>query len=138
EAEVLAAAQETIDFMATTKACVHRRTPEGSRVRERAAGVAAALSLHVTARRAADDAAPAPQLHVHGVVVGLLRRDGRLVTPDPWKWFRDGAAREAGALGRAVLAERLAARGYAIEPETGNHHRYFELAGVPATLRAAF
>jgi conjugative relaxase-like TrwC/TraI family protein len=138
EADVLVAAQAAIDHMATTKACVHRRTPDGARIREPAAGVAAALSLHVTARRAASDAAPAPQLHVHGVVVGLLRQDGMLVTPDPWKWFRDGAAREGGALGRAVLAERLASRGYEIEAETGKRQRYFELAGVPATLRAAF
>jgi conjugative relaxase-like TrwC/TraI family protein len=138
ETDVLAAAQAAIDHMATTKACVHRRTPDGDRIREPAAGVAAALSLHVTARRAASDAAPAPQLHVHGVVVGLLRQDGMLVTPDPWKWFRDGAAREGGALGRAVLAERLASRGYEIEAETGKRQRYFELAGVPATLRAAF
>jgi conjugative relaxase-like TrwC/TraI family protein len=138
ETDVLAAAQAAIDYMATTKACVHRRTPDGDRIREPAAGVAAALSLHVTARRAASDAAPAPQLHVHGVVVGLHREDGMLVTPDPWKWFRDGAAREGGALGRAVLAERLASRGYKIEAETGKRQRYFELAGVPATLRAAF
>src|SRR4051794_7321063 len=51
QADVLAAASETVEFMATTKACVHRRDPAAGRVREPAAGVAAALSLHVTARR---------------------------------------------------------------------------------------
>jgi conjugative relaxase-like TrwC/TraI family protein len=132
EEDVLEAARRTLDFMATQKACVHRRDPDGNRYREPAAGVAAALSLHVTARQAADDEAPAPQLHVHSVVVGLLRRDGALVTPDPWAWFRDNGAREGGALGRALLAQRLADRGYGIEPETGKKARYFELRGVPA------
>ncbi len=107
EADVLQAARETIDFMATRKGAVHRRVPGGGRVREPALGAAAALSLHVTARRADGDVAPAPQLHVHGVVVGLLRQDGRLVSPDPWNWYKHGAAREGGAYGRAVLAHRL-------------------------------
>ena len=138
EADVLEAARRTLDFMATQKACVHRRDPDGNRYRERAAGVAAALSLHVTARQAASDRAPAPQLHVHGVVVGLLRQDGALVTPDPWAWFRNNAAREGGALGRALLAEQLAGRGYEIEADTGKRNRYFELGGVPEGVRAAF
>lgn len=87
---------------------MHRRDKTGERVREPAAGIAAALSLHVTARRTDDDDyAPAPQLHVHSVVVGLLRKDGRLVTPDLWNW-RDNGAREGGALGRATLADSLA------------------------------
>lgn len=138
EADVLEAARRTLDFMATQRGCVHRRDPDGNRYRERAAGVAAALSLHVTARQAAGDRAPAPQLHVHGVVVGLLRQDGALVTPDPWAWFRNNAAREGGALGRALLAEQLAGRGYEIEPDTGKRNRYFELRGVPDALRTAF
>ena len=137
EADVLAAAQATIDFMAKRKACVHRRNDDGERYREPAAGVAAALSLHVTARQADADAAPAPQLHVHGVVLGLLRRDGMVVTPDPWAWYRDGAAREGGAYGRAVLAQRLADRGYAIECGTGKKQRYFEIQGVPTNLISA-
>lgn len=99
EADVLDVAGRTLDFMATQKSCVHRRDADGERYRERAVGVAAAVSLHVTARQAAGDRAPAPQLHVHGVVVGVLRRDGELVTPDPWAWFRDGAAREGARSG---------------------------------------
>ena len=80
---------------------------DGVRVREPAAGAAAASSLHVTARRARGDRAPAPQLHVHNLVLGVARTDGRLVAADSWEWFRHDAALEGGALFRAQVADAL-------------------------------
>ena len=80
----MVAAERTVQYMARNKAVVHRRGKDGVRVREPAAGAAVASSLHVTARRARGDRAPAPQLHVHNLVVGVVRTrwaagGGRLV-----------------------------------------------------------
>ena len=47
-------------------------------------------------------------------------------------------ARELGAHYRALLAYELAERGYEITRATGKDGKYFELAGVPEELRAAF
>jgi conjugative relaxase-like TrwC/TraI family protein len=133
EDAMLTAAERTVQYMTQTKAIVHRRVDD-ARVREPGAGVAAACSLHVTARRAKDDRAPAPQLHVHSVIVGVRREDGQLVTPDSWEWFKHDAALDGGALFRAELADRLAQAGWTIEAETGRHGRFFEVAGVPKGL----
>ena len=78
EQALLAAAERTVQYMARNKAVVHRRGKDGARVREPAAGAAVASSLHVTARRARGDRAPAPQLHVHNLVIGVTRTDGKL------------------------------------------------------------
>lgn len=48
------------------------------------------------------------------------------------------SAREVGAYYRSALAHQLQQRGYAIEQGTGNHGRYFEIAGVPRGLLDAF
>jgi hypothetical protein len=120
--------------MARTKAVVHRRGKDGVRVREPAAGAAVASSLHVTARRARGDRAPAPQLHVHNLVVGVVRTDGRLVAADSWEWFRHDAALEGGALFRAQVADALVSAGWAIRSGTGDRGRYFEVEGVPESL----
>ena len=97
EDALLEAAERTVQYMAKNKAVVHRRGKDGVRVREPAAGAAVASSLHVTARRARGDRAPAPQLHVHNLVVGVIRTDGRVVAADSWEWFRHDAALEGGA-----------------------------------------
>jgi hypothetical protein len=120
--------------MARNKAVVHRRGKDGVRIREPAAGAAVASSLHVTARRARGDRAPAPQLHVHNLVIGVIRTDGRLVAADSWDWFRHDAALEGGALFRAQVADALVLAGWAVRSGTGDRRRYFEVQGVPESL----
>jgi conjugative relaxase-like TrwC/TraI family protein len=134
ERALIVAAERTVQYMARTKAVVHRRGRDGVRVREPAAGAAVASSLHVTARRALGDRAPAPQLHVHNLVVGVVRTDGRLVAADSWEWFRHDAALEGGALFRAQVAHVLVRAGWAIRSGTGDRGRYFEVEGVPESL----
>jgi len=134
EDALIAAAERTVQYMARNKAVVHRRGKDGVRIREPAAGAAVASSLHVTARRARGDRAPAPQLHVHNLVVGVVRTDGRLVAADSWEWFRRDAALEGGALFRAQVADALVSAGWAIRSDTGDRGRYFEVEGVPEKL----
>jgi conjugative relaxase-like TrwC/TraI family protein len=134
ERALIAAAERTVQYMARTKAVVHRRGKDGVRVREPAAGAAVASSLHVTARRARGDRAPAPQLHVHNLVVGVVRTDRRLVAADSWEWFRRDAALEGGALFRAQVADALVSAGWAVRSGTGDRGRYFEVEGVPESL----
>jgi conjugative relaxase-like TrwC/TraI family protein len=134
EDALIAAAERTVQYMASNKAIVHRRGKDGVRVREAAAGAAVASSLHVTARRARGDRAPAPQLHVHNLVVGVIRNDGRVVAADSWEWFRRDAALEGGALFRAQVADALVQAGWAIRSGTGDRSRYFEVEGVPDRL----
>jgi conjugative relaxase-like TrwC/TraI family protein len=134
EQALIAAAERTVQYMARNKAVVHRRGKDGVRVREPAAGAAVASSLHVTARRARGDGAPAPQLHIHNLVVGVVRIDGRLVAADSWEWFRHDAALEGGALFRAQVADALVNAGWAIRSGTGDRGRYFEVQGVPESL----
>ena len=134
EQALLEAAERTVQYMARTKAVVHRRGKDGVRVREAAAGAAVASSLHVTARRAKGDRAPAPQLHVHNLVLGVTRTDGRLVAADSWEWFRHDAALEGGALFRAHVADALTRAGWAVRSGMGDRRRYFEVEGVPEAL----
>ena len=134
EMALLEAAERTVQYMAQNKAVVHRRGKDGVRVREPAAGAAVASSLHVTARRARGDRAPAPQLHVHNLVVGVVRTDGQLVAADSWEWFRHDAALEGGALFRVQVADALVKAGWAIRSGTGDRGRYFEVEGVPEAL----
>ena len=138
EQALLEAAERTVQYMARTKAVVHRRGKDGVRVREAAAGAAVASSLHVTARRARGDRAPAPQLHVHNLVLGVTRTDGRLVAADSWEWFRHDAALEGGALFRVQVADALVKAGWAIRSGTGDRRRYFEVQGVPEALCEVF
>lgn len=134
EQALIAAAERTVQYMAQNKAVVHRRGEDGARIREPAAGAAVASSLHVTARRAKQDRAPAPQLHVHNLVVGVTRTDGRLVAADSWEWFRHDAALEGGALFRAQVADALVDAGWALRSGTGDRGRYFEAQSVPKSL----
>ncbi len=138
ERALLAAAERAVQYMARNKAVVHRKSKDGVRVREAAAGAAVASSLHVTARRARGDRAPAPQLHVHNLVVGVVRTDGRLVAADSWEWFRHDAALEGGALFRAQVADALVTAGWSIRSGTGDRRRYFEVEGVPEVLCELF
>ena len=138
EGALLEAAERTVQYMAKNKAVVHRRGKDGVRVREAAAGAAVASSLHVTARRARGDRAPAPQLHVHNLVVGVIRTDGRVVAADSWAWFRRDAALEGGALFRVQVADSLVKAGWAVRSGTGDRGRYFEVEGVPEGLCEVF
>ncbi len=138
ETALLEAAERTVQYMARNKAVVHRRGQDGARVREPAAGAAVASSLHVTARRARGDRAPAPQLHVHNLVIGVTRSDGKLVAADSWEWFRHDAALEGGALFRAQVADTLVQAGWAVRSGTGDRARYFEVQGVPEALCEVF
>jgi conjugative relaxase-like TrwC/TraI family protein len=134
EDAIIAAAERTVQYMAKTKAVVHRRGEDGVRIREPAAGAAVASSLHVTARRARGDRAPAPQLHVHNLVAGVIRDDGQLVAAGSWEWFRHDAALEGGALFRGQVADALVLAGWAVRSGTGDRGRYFEVSGVPEAL----
>ncbi len=63
------------------------------------------------------------------------------MTGGSWRSLPDrcsAPAREVGAFYRSALAHELAQRGYAIDAGTGNHGRYFEIAGVPRGLLEAF
>ena len=138
ENALLEAAERTVQYMARNKAVVHRRGKDGARVREPSAGAAVASSLHVTARRARGDRAPAPQLHVHNLVIGVTRADGKLVAADSWEWFRHDAALEGGALFRVQVADSLVQAGWAVRSGTGDRARYFEVQGVPDALCEVF
>lgn len=96
-------------------------------------GFAAAVSLHVLARAVRGAPVPAPQLHAHCLVVGVERPDGLFAAPELWGMFTGGAPLEGGAVGRAMLAERLVDLGFRVAQEG----RYFEIAGVPAPLLAS-
>ena len=103
---------------------------------ETAADLIAAEYRHTTARGVAGAVAPDPQLHSHVVISGVVRQDGQIAAVSSRPIFQ--AAREVGAYYRAALAWELRSRGYAIEQATGNRDRYFELAGVPRSLREEF
>jgi conjugative relaxase-like TrwC/TraI family protein len=95
-----------------------------------AEGYAAVAALHVVARAARGEEVPWPQLHVHGVVVGVGRSDGFFASPELSGMFRYGAPLEGGAVARARLAESLVELGFGVE----RRGRYFEVRGVPAEL----
>ncbi len=128
EAAMLTAAEAVLANMTMEKPVVPLR-----RKLEPARGYAAAAALHVVARAARGAPVPAPQLHVHGLVVGVERSDGHYASPELSGMFKYGAPLEGGAVGRAKLAERLVELGFEIEQKD----RYFEIAGVPAELLTA-
>ncbi|HMJ02493.1 MAG TPA: MobF family relaxase [Conexibacter sp.] len=133
EQAIVVAANAAFEHMTMTKGVVRPRV-NGERGFAPAHGMAVAAALHATARRAADEPAPAPQLHVHGLLIGVEDAAGALRAPDPWAMFKHDAALEGGAVGRAMLAHELVGLGYAVEPDTGRRARFFELRGVPAEL----
>ena len=83
--------------------------------------------------------APDPQLHDHCVIASCaLRSQDREATTGRWAAIDSRPlyriAAEAGAVYRAQLAHELRQLGYGTE----RHSRYFEVRGVPQTLRQAF
>ena len=129
EHAMMVAANATLQYMTQTKPVV-----QGTG--EPADGFVASATLHVTARKAQGELVPDPQLHVHGVVVGIeSRHPGAwpLRTPGTDALFKHGAPLEGGAVGRAVLAEELRKLGFDIDWGTGRQGRFFELK-VPAPL----
>jgi conjugative relaxase-like TrwC/TraI family protein len=135
EAAHAAAVEQAVDYL-TEMVPTLRRRYGGQVVEEPARELVAAEYLHTTARGVMDGDASDPQLHSHVVVTSAVRDDGRLVAVASRPIFRFG--REVGAFYRSALAHQLMLRGYAIDAGTGNHGRYFEIAGVPRGLLEAF
>ncbi|WP_354700206.1 Dda-like helicase [Paraconexibacter sp. AEG42_29] len=79
---------------------------------------------------------PDPQLHSHLVVMSVVKQDGRIAAVRDRAMYR--AAREGGAYYRAALAQGLSQAGYAVEPGTGKHGRYFELSHARPEVLQAF
>jgi conjugative relaxase-like TrwC/TraI family protein len=113
-----------------------RRRRGGKVIEETAVDLTAAEYRHTTARGVVEGDPPDPQLHSHVVITSAVRDDGRIVAVASRPIFR--AAREVGAFYRCALADELKQHGYRIEPGTGKHGRYFEIAGVPQGLIEAF
>ncbi|MCW2922390.1 MAG: TrwC relaxase [Thermoleophilia bacterium] len=130
ELAVMESSQAAMEYMARTMSCVKVKR-QGRLEYEPARGVVGASFLHHSAR-GVDGARPDPQLHVHTLVVGVKRADGKLVTPDQAAWMRHG--REGGAYFRCDLARRLRGLGLDIESQTGKQARYFELADISAEV----
>ncbi len=133
EEAMVAAARSMLEHLTRTRPIVYRRV-DGRRLGEPAQGPAAAGALHITARRAAGDPVPSPQLHVHSILIGVERRDGQLVAPNSAALLKGGTPVEGGAVARAALADGLVEIGYELEPETGDSGRYFEVRGLPGRL----
>ncbi len=129
------AVEQAVAYMREEVELVRRRQSRIV-VHETAQDLIAAEYRHTTARGVAGAAVPDPQLHSHVVISGVVRQDGQVAAVASRPIFR--AAREVGAYYRAALAWEPRERGYAIEQATGNRDRYFELAGVPKSLREEF
>ncbi len=127
ERAMMRASNAAISYMTQTKPVVQG-------VREPARGFVASTALQVTARRARGQEVPSPQLHVHGVLVGVDDGQGRLKTPGTDALFKHDAPLEGGAVGRAVLAAELRRLGFQIDWGTGRNGRFFEIRGVPRGL----
>ncbi|MEA2637700.1 MAG: hypothetical protein QOE18_757, partial [Chloroflexota bacterium] len=113
-----------------------RRRWGGVVFEERSKDLIAAEYRHTTARGVSGAEAPDPQLHSHVVISGAVREDGRLVAVASRPIFR--AKRELGAYYRSALAHELTESGFVIRGGTGKDDRYFEIEGVPESLREAF
>jgi conjugative relaxase-like TrwC/TraI family protein len=124
---VMRSAETTLRYMVETKPVIQKTG-------EPASGFVASMALHVTSRRAKGEKVPSPQLHVHGVIVGVDDGQGHLRTPDTSAFFKHDAPLEGGALFRALLAEELRRLGFDLEAGTGNRRRFFEIVGVPKDL----
>ena len=113
-----------------------RRRWGGVVFEERAKDLIAAEYRHTTARGVSGAEAPDPQLHSHVVISGAIREDGRLVAVASRPIFR--SKRELGAYYRSALAHELIESGFVIRGGAGKDDRYFEIEGVPESLREAF
>ncbi|MGH2909190.1 MAG: relaxase domain-containing protein, partial [Solirubrobacteraceae bacterium] len=134
ERYMMDSAKVALDHVLLTRRHISRRI-DGAVVTEKPIGYVASLSLHVTARQAAHEQAPSPHLHVHCTVVAAERSDGELVafgnSQELYKW---GGMLQAGAVGRAELADLMVEGGYEIEPDSGRHERFFEVKHVSRPL----
>ena len=135
EAAHAAAVESALAYIRANVATVRRRAA-GRVIEETAQDLIAAEYRHTVARGVLAGDAPDPQLHSHVVVTAAVRGDGRVVAVASRPLFR--AAREVGAYYRLALASELSDRGYRIDAGTGRNGRYFEMAGVPRKLAAAF
>jgi conjugative relaxase-like TrwC/TraI family protein len=125
------AVEQVMDYLRSEVRVV--REGAGGAVLARARDVIAAEYRHTTARGVASGGLPDPQLHSHVVVTGVVRRDRRFAAVASRPIFR--TARELGSFYRAALAAELREQGFAIEAGTGREGRYFEIGGVPESLR---
>ena len=130
-----AAVERAVAYMRETVPVVRRRY-DGQVIEEAARDLIAVEYRHTTARGVSGAEAPDPQLHSHVVITSVVREDERIVAVGSRPVFR--AAGEVGAFYRSALADELAGQGYPIERATGKDGKYFEIAGVPETLREAF
>lgn len=129
------AVERAVEYMRETVPVVRRRY-DGQVVEETARDLIAVEYRHTTARGVSGADAPDPQLHSHVVITSVVREDERIVAVGSRPVFR--SAGEVGAFYRSELAQELAEQGYPIEQATGKDGKYFEIAGVPETLRDAF
>jgi conjugative relaxase-like TrwC/TraI family protein len=129
------AVEQTVAYMREHVPTVRRRYG-AEVVEEPAKDLIAVEYRHTTARGVSGADAPDPQLHSHVVITSAVREDDRIVAVASRPVFR--AAGEVGAFYRSALAQELTDHGYPIEQATGKDGKYFEIAGVPETLRDAF
>jgi hypothetical protein len=76
---------------------------------------------------------PDPQVHTHVLLPMARRHDGRVVAINSAALCYGRA--EIEAVYHAALATQLADVGFAIDRRTGRGKRYFEVSGVPESLR---
>ncbi len=134
EQAVTESADRAVEYLVRNTECVKVRRG-GALRQERGHGYVGFAALHHSARNAGGSL-PDPQLHVHSVVIGVKRADGKMITIDQAELMRH--AREGGAYFRNELAGRLRELGFGIEQHTGNGGRYFELDGFGEEVRDAF
>ncbi|MDW5597435.1 MobF family relaxase, partial [Conexibacter stalactiti] len=127
EQAMVTAANAAVEHVTSTRRVVSNAST--------AEAFAAAAALHRFARTAKGEDVPAPQLHVHTELLGVMAAgESRLRTPAAAALFKDFAMREAGAVGRAVLAQELERLGFRIVVRTGKNGRYFEIEGIDLDL----
>ena len=107
-------------------------------ITETAAAVIGAAFAHHTSRQSQMQAAagipPDPQVHTHLLLAMAQRHDGRMAAIHSRALYKH--LQEIDAVYLAGLAAGLAEMGFEIVRGTGRGGRFFEIAGVPASLRA--
>jgi conjugative relaxase-like TrwC/TraI family protein len=112
-----------------------RRRVEGKVRHELARELITSSWRHTTAR-GVDGRAPDPQLHVHRLVHGAIRRDGHVAAVDSRTLLQH--QRELGARFRSQLAREFEQLGFAIKRGSGRGGRYFEIEGVEPEVTETF
>lgn len=129
------AVKQALEYLREEVPTIRRRI-EGKVVEARAVDLLAAEYRHTTTRGLRDGELPDPHLHSHVVITSAIRDDGRVVAVASRPIFR--SARQVGAYYRSALAAELAGQGLEVQPRTGRHGRYFELAEIDLELKDAF